>query len=249
MQWEDSQEQSETVPQPVSTTDGEPPRALRSAKRAKTAGKAREREDEQQEPAAEAQGVSGVETAEERRARKGKAPVRPDPRSSKGSVKTPGRGPVWESVQPAERLVTDDESSNTDDSGSEVSGLSLASWRRLRRLRHVFHRNSSKNWIALSKAPADRRPDAKCSQTRFSVHHAATYRWSARVIRMASKEEVEQEALLRVRHQRRPQRLRQGRNAVSCKAFRNRSWTIMSTMISSWSTLMANRCSMTRTTP
>jgi hypothetical protein len=125
MQWEDSQEQPGNIPQPVSNTAVEPPRALRSAKRAKTAGNDRERDEEQQESASEAQSAAGVETAEERRARKGKAPVRPDLRSNKGSVKTPGKGPVWESVQPAKRLVTDDESSNTDDSGSEVSTLLL----------------------------------------------------------------------------------------------------------------------------
>lgn len=118
MQWEDSQDQSGDVPQQASTAEFEQPRTLRSTKRAKTGAKAVDREEDRPGTVDEAQDAPVNETAEERRTRKGKAPMRPDLR--------PRRGPVWESVKSTERLVSDEEGSDTHDSDSDVSDISIA---------------------------------------------------------------------------------------------------------------------------
>lgn len=115
VEWEDSQEGSRPASKRARTARNAS-KASSSNRTAKTARKEVLQEQENGEEAvSDEQPAVEEETPEERRRRKGKAPVRPRP--------PPAQRPSWESVLPKQRLVSDDEASNPQDSDYEVSFL------------------------------------------------------------------------------------------------------------------------------
>jgi hypothetical protein len=114
VEWDESQEASRS-PAKRARTSRDTAKTAGSRKSAKTARKNALSEHENQEDAVEdEQPAADEETAEERRRRKGKAAVRSRPPAA--------QRPSWEAVPPKQRLVSDEEASNPQDSDFEVSG-------------------------------------------------------------------------------------------------------------------------------